>query len=136
MTHSRFLHSVVLIAIASAATASSAQNASSPKTVWGEPDLQGIWTDSTDTPLQRPAKFANQEYFTPEQRAELDKPRAAMIDRDRHSERGTERDVSGAYNSVFLSIKRVGIRTSLIVDPPNGRIPPLPREAQEIAAAE
>src|SRR5207248_5381690 len=127
---------VVLIAIACAATASSAQNPSSPKTPWGEPDLQGIWTDSTDTPLQRPAKFANQEYFTPEQRAELDKQRAAMIDRDRHSERGTERDVSGAYNSVFLSIKPVGTRTSLIVDPPNGRIPPLTPEAQKIAAAE
>ena len=135
MTHSRFLRSVVLIAIASAATASSAQQ-TVLRTVWGEPDLQGIWTDSTDTPLQRPAKFANQEYFTPEQRAELDKERAAMIDRDRHSERGTERDVSGAYNSVFLSIKPVGTRTSLIVDPPNGRIPPLTQQAQKIAAAE
>jgi len=34
------------------------------KTPWGEPDLQGIWTDETDTPLQRPAQYANQEFFT------------------------------------------------------------------------
>jgi hypothetical protein len=50
--------------------------------------------------------------------------------------RGTEVDLAGAYNSAFVSWKRVGARTSLIVDPPNGRIPPLTPEAQKIAAAE
>jgi hypothetical protein len=106
------------------------------KTPWGEPDLQGIWTDETDTPLQRPAKYANQEFFTEAQRTELDEARTAMLVRDRRSERGTARDVSGAYNSVFLSVKRIGARTSLIVDPPNGRIPPLTPEAEKIAGAE
>src|ERR1051326_3900387 len=106
------------------------------RTVWGEPDLQGIWTDETNTPLQRPAKYANQEFFTEAQRAELDKERLQMLDRDRRSERGTEHDVSGAYNSVFLSIKPVGLRTSMIADPPNGRIPELTPEAKKIAAAE
>src|ERR1700746_887513 len=84
------------------------------KTSWGEPDLQGIWTDESDTPLQRPAKYANQEFFTEAQRTELDEARTAMLVRDRRSERGTARDVSGAYNSVFLSVKRIGARTSLI----------------------
>src|SRR5438874_1887794 len=116
--------------------ASTAQNAAPLKTAWGEPDLQGIWTDETDTPLQRPARYANQEFFTPEQRAEVDRARTQMLARDRRSERGTERDVAGAYNSVFLSVKRIGARTSLIVDPPNGRIPQLTPEAQKIAAAE
>jgi hypothetical protein len=106
------------------------------RTVWGEPDLQGIWTDETNTPLQRPTKYANQEFFTEAQRAELDKERLQMLDRDRRSERGTEQDVSGAYNSVFLSIKPVGLRTSMIVDPPNGRIPELTPKAKQIAAAE
>ena len=45
-------------------------------------------------------------------------------------------DVSGSYNSVFVSFKRAGARTSLIVDPPNGRLPPLTPEAQKTAAAE
>src|SRR5258707_4744542 len=106
------------------------------KTPWGEPDLQGIWTDETETPLQRPAKYANQEFFTEEQRAELNKARLEMLGRDRRSERGTERDVSGAYNTEFLSVKRVGQRTSLIVDPAKGRIPPLTPPAHNIAAAE
>ena len=65
------------------------------------------------------------------QRAELDQQRAAMLAGDKRSERGTARDVSGAYNSEFLSVKRVGTRTSLITDPPDGRIPPLTPEAQK-----
>jgi hypothetical protein len=113
-----------------------AQNQATLTTPWGEPDLQGIWTDETDTPLQRPARFANQEFFTEAQRAEIDQQRAAMLARDRRSERGTDRDVSGAYNSEFLSVKRVGTRTSLVTDPPDGRIPPLTPEAQKIAAAD
>ena len=51
------------------------------KTPWGEPDLQGIWTDEFDTPLQRPAKYAEQEFFTEAQRAELDKQRTEMLNR-------------------------------------------------------
>jgi hypothetical protein len=105
-------------------------------TAWGEPDLQGIWTDETDTPLQRSAKYANQEFFTEAQRQELDKERAALLGRDRRVERGTELDVAGAYSAVFMSMKRTGARTSLIVDPSNGRIPPLTPEAQKRAAAE
>jgi len=107
------------------------------KTPWGDPDLQGIWTDEFDTPLQRPAKYANQEFFTEAQRAELDNERAVLIDRDKRGERGTEADVSQAYNfAVFLSTKRTGARTSLIVDPSNGRIPSLTLEAQKAVAAD
>jgi len=106
------------------------------KTPWGEPDLQGIWTDESDTPLQRPAKYANQEFFTAAQREELDKERAALLRRDRRVERGTELDVAGAYNAVFMSMKRTGTRTSMIVDPANGRIPQLTPAADKIAAAE
>src|SRR5499427_9909341 len=106
------------------------------KTPWGEPDLQGIWTDETDTPLQRPARYANQEFFTEAQRAEIDRARSELLGRERRAERGTERDVSGSYNNVFVSFKRTGARTSLIVDPPDGRIPPLTPEAQKIVSAE
>ena len=106
------------------------------KTPWGEPDLQGIWMDESDTPLQRSPKYANQEFFTEAQRAELDKERAALLGRDKRVERGTELDVAGAYNAAFMSIKHTGVRTSLIVDPPNGRIPPLTPEAQKRATAE
>jgi hypothetical protein len=119
-------------------TASKTPPASAPvlKTPWGEPDLQGIWTDEFDTPLQRPAEYANQEFFTDAQRQELDKQRAQLFGSDPRQERGTAVDVGGAYNTAFLTIKHAGARTSLIVDPPNGRIPPLTPEAQKAAAAD
>jgi hypothetical protein len=131
---------VAVISVSIAGTSAQAPTttpAPALKTPWGEPDLQGIWTDETDTPFQRPAQFANQEFFTPEQRAQLDRTRTELLERERdRTERGTARDVAGAYNSAFVSFKRTGARTSLIVDPPNGRMPPLTPEAQKIAAAE
>jgi hypothetical protein len=101
------------------------------KTPWGEPDLQGIWTDETDTPFQRSPKFANHEFFTEAQRAELDRLRSASLGREKRFERGTEADVAGAYNDVFKPKKRTGVRTSRIVDPTNGRLPPMTPEAPE-----
>src|SRR5712664_2422516 len=148
----RFSGSMTTVAIAGAAvgvvisasitpasiTPASAQAAPPPAlaTPWGEPDLQGVWTDETDTPLQRSPKYATQEFFTEAQREELDKERSALLLRDKRVERGTELDVAGAYNAVFMSIKHTGARTSMIVDPPNGRIPPLTPEAEELAAAD
>src|SRR5215470_1035431 len=136
--------SMLTVAIAAAAVSAAMSASVAPasaqapalKTPWGEPDLQGIWTDETDTPLQRSPKFANQEFFTEAQRAELDKQRSAMLRRDRRVERGTELDVAGAYNALFMTQKRTGARTSMIVDPPNGRMPQLTPEAQKVAAAD
>jgi hypothetical protein len=120
------------------AQTASAQTATAQtqKTPWGEPDLQGIWTDESDTPLQRPAKYADQEFFTDAQRAELDVQRAALGGKDKRAERGTELDVTGSYNDLFISRKHTGARTSRIMDPPNGRIPALLPEAQKTAAAD
>ena len=106
------------------------------KTPWGEPDLQGIWTVETDTPFQRSPKYANREFFTEAERAEFDRIRSDLRGRDNRGTRGSERDVSGAYNNVFGALKRTGTRTSLVVDPPNGRIPPATPEAQKKAAAD
>jgi hypothetical protein len=106
------------------------------KTPWGEPDLQGIWTVETDTPFQRSPKYATQEFFTDAQRAEFDRVRSTLRGRDNRGERGSERDVAGAYNNAFGALKRTGRRTSAVVDPPDGRIPPLTPEAQKIAAAD
>jgi hypothetical protein len=107
------------------------------KTAWGEPDLQGIWDQGYNTPLQRPARFANREFFTDEERADLDRQRSAVKGRDaRVAEVGTERDLAGAYNAVFLSPRRAGRRTSLIVDPSDGRLPATTAEAQQRARAE
>jgi hypothetical protein len=127
---------VVAVSIPQTSAQAPAASVTALTTPWGEPDLQGIWTDETDTPFQRLPKYADQEFFTAAQRAELDRARSELLARERRAERGTERDVSGSYNTVFVSMKRVGARTSRIVDPPNGRMPALTPEAQKIAAAE
>jgi hypothetical protein len=54
--------------------------------------------------------------------------------RDRRVERGTELDVAGAYNAVFISVKRTGRRTSMIIDPPDGRIPSVTPEFKKLMA--
>jgi hypothetical protein len=123
-----------------ATTESGATNAGpAPSTPWGEPDMQGIWSSDAETPLQRPARYANREFFTDEERAELDKLRATAIGREADEsrrQRGSEQDVGGAYNAaIFTTHKPMGRRTSLIVDPPDGRIPPLTPEAQKKRAA-
>ncbi len=127
------LSAVISVSIGATSTEAPAP---SPKTPWGEPDLQGIWTDETDTPLQRSPRFGNQEFFSEAERADLDRQRSAMKGREERAERGTVADVAGAYNDAFTPKKRTGARTSRIVDPPNGRLPPLTPEAQKIGAAE
>src|SRR5438552_18294333 len=84
--------------------AAAAKPGPAPKTPWGDPDLQGIWTNDYETPLQRPSKYANKPEFTDEERAVLDKQRAGIIGADRRNSRGSEQDVGGAYNAaIFLS---------------------------------
>lgn len=106
-----------------------------PTTSWGEPDLQGIWARDTNEPLQRPAKWANKEVLTDEERAALDEQITNIVGREADEsrrKRGTEQDVGGAYNAaVFTSHLRTGRRTSMIVDPPDGRIPALTPEQQK-----
>jgi hypothetical protein len=127
-----------MTAVGGAAVFATRTSAEAPamKTAWGEPDLQGIWTDETDTPLQRSAKYAAQEFFTDAQRAELDKERSALLSRDKRVERGTELDVAGAYSALFMSQKHTGARTSLIVEPPDGRMPPATAQAQKLATVD
>src|ERR1700736_1419787 len=123
---------VISVSITTTSAQAPAASVSTPKTLWGEPDLQGIWTDEFDTPLQRPAKYANQEFFTAAQRAELDQVRSGILNR-----RATERDANNGYNgAVFFTTRRTGARTSRIADPPNGRLPPQTPEAAKTAAAE
>jgi len=129
---------IVLVKVAPVGVAgqTSAATGSSTKTAWGDPDLQGIWTDEFQTPLQRQAKYAGKELFTEQERAELDNQRAGILRRDQRVEIGTERDVAGAYNAVFQSIKHTGKRTSLVVDPADGRIPPVTPEAKQRSDAD
>lgn len=88
-----------------------------PKTAWGHPDLQGIWLDEFDTPLERPAKYANREFLTEQERAALDE--------------GRREPEGNNYSGLYTSVKPTARRTSLVVEPANGRIPALTPQAQE-----
>jgi hypothetical protein len=86
----------IAAAAALIAVSASQTKAQAPlKTPWGEPDLQGIWTDEFETPLQRPAKYASQEFFTAAQRDALDRERTELLVREKRGEKGTETDVAG-----------------------------------------
>jgi hypothetical protein len=119
--------SALVVATLLIGTGQSAPNTTTP---WGDPDLQGIWTDIYDTPLQRPARFAGKEFLTEEEVAAMDTQRSAILRRDHREPTGSERDVSGAYNAVFESVKPTSRRTSLIVEPDDGRVPAYTSEAR------
>jgi hypothetical protein len=116
---------------AGTASAGTGKAGPAPQTPWGNPDLQGIWLDEFDTPFERPAQNAGKEFFTEEERKARDQQVAEDAGRNERANRGSAQDVAGAYNAVFTSAKPTGRRTSLVVDPPNGRIPDRTAEALE-----
>jgi hypothetical protein len=104
-----------------------------PRTSWGHPDLQGTWSTATITPFERPADLAGKEFFTELEAKEFERATLARTNRDRR-DGGAEADVARAYNDFWWdSGTRVvpSRRTSLVVDPPDGRIPPLTADAQK-----
>ncbi len=125
---------VVVVSFAMATIAGQAPAKQGPvgKTSWGEPNLQGIWGLEYQVPLERPDKYKDKAFFTDAEIAELDKERAVKPQfGEKRGEKGTERDVAGAYDSqVFLTRRHTGKRTSMIVDPADGKIPPLTPAAQ------
>jgi hypothetical protein len=104
-----------------------------PKTPWGDPDLQGIYDGASMTPQARPEKYANREFLTAEEAAALEKAATDNPGRNARAERGTHADLEGAYNDVFTHRRQNygrTRRTSLIIDPPDGKMPALTTEGQ------
>ncbi len=117
-----------------------------PRTPHGEPDLQGFWTTRTYTPMQRPKHFEGREFLTDEEMAQLTtlvtadgvdplgpSPLTLANDEERRA-RTVQRDPTHYNNAQWLTTAQpkalTSNRTSLIVDPPDGRIPPMTAEAQ------
>jgi len=117
-----------------AKAATSASKSWTPqRTADGQPDLEGVWTNSTLTPLERPAEFAGKEFLTAQEAADYVKRLLQQVNSDRR-DGGADADVGRSYNEFWRDRGNnlVGDRrTSLIVDPPDGRIPPLTPEARK-----
>jgi hypothetical protein len=101
------------------------------------PDIQGIWNFATITPLERPAELAEKEFFTEQEAAQYEKQVLERTNMDRR-DGGALADVERAYNDFWwdrgTKVVRT-LRTSLVIDPPSGRIPPLTAAARERQAA-
>ena len=128
MTH-RVLTALMMMVVLGAVPVAS-QTTTTPMTSWGDPDLQGVWTDPYATNLQRHPSLGEREFYTEEEVAELDRRRIDSQQRPRAA-RGSIADVAGAYDGLYISMRPTGRRTSRIVDPPDGRLPPLTPEVQQ-----
>ena len=133
----------VTAAVAITPLFASAQSSTRVRMPWGDPDLQGIWDYRTITPLQRPGDQADKEFLTEEEAASLEQE---ILDRNarlltRASEVTSASDqvdrredgTPGFYNNFWLDRGTTAVgtrRTSLVVDPPDGRLPQLTPEAQ------
>jgi len=117
-----------------------------PRTPDGHPDLQGIWTNATLTPLERPAALANKPALTDAEARFIEKAQAEELNKLDGASEGpllsaTGSAGTGGYNVLFVDrgseFARVGgmKRTSLIADPPDGKVPPLTDEARRRIAA-
>ncbi|HEX5108551.1 MAG TPA: hypothetical protein VFV95_08900 [Vicinamibacterales bacterium] len=100
------------------------------RTPWGDPDLQGTWFVTEDVPIERSAANVGKQFLTDEEVAAADKRKAEGQGRNTRAGSATTADVEGAYNAVFNSILKTGKRTSRIIDPPDGCIPPTVGGAQ------
>ncbi len=111
-----------------------------PRTEYGYPDLQGVWNFSSSTPMQRPAQFGEQEFLTQEQiQAAISRQEAQAVAADAaaarlvvNPEAPAATDNPGGYNDFWMEMANIGdtVRTSHIVYPLNGRIPPAVEGAQ------
>ena len=107
------------------------------KTAWGDPDLQGIWNHGTITPLERPAKYAGREFLTEKEIADINYESDHRADTEKRGDISIQTDVALAYNQFWWDRGKSVGRTSLIVDPKDGRLPALtPEAAQKDASAE
>ncbi len=146
----RTLTGTLTASILVALTISAAAQNDAPRTAWGDPDLQGVWDFRTITPMQRPSGQADREFLTDDEAASRNQAEVARLDRlDRKSadeaevggilDRGRGDDGEpGSYNQFWFdrgTSVAATKRSSLIIDPPNGRMPPLtPEQVQRQAA--
>ena len=105
-----------------------------PRTAWGDPDLQGLWNNATTTPLQRPEDLGTKAFLTDQEVADRD----LVVDEARNTDREPRAGDPGTYNEFWWERGQTvaNNRTSLIFDPPNGRLPALSADGKRRADAQ
>ena len=139
---------VAVLALVALAPALAAAQSGVPATPWGDPDIQGVWDYRTLTPLERPVELGDKAYLTEEEAAELERATLArnelLLNRERQAATAgdqvdrREDGTPGFYNNFWLDRGTTAIgtrRTSLIVEPSNGRMPALTGPAANRAAS-
>ena len=129
----RFVLVVAILCLAAGAAPGQSRTAAPLRTPDGHPDLEGIWSFPTITPMERPANLAGKEYFTEQEAAEYEKQARERNDKDRRPANAAA-DVSAAYNDFWWDPGTKVVktrRTSLVIDPPDGRIPAMTAEARQ-----
>jgi hypothetical protein len=127
-----FVAAGLAVSVAGQTPPPGAKGWTAPRTPDGHPDLQGVWDYRTITPMERPAELADKPVLSEQEVAEYEREQATSRNRDRR-DGSAAADVARAYNQFWWDYgsKVVGTRrTSLIVDPPDGRIPPMTPEGQ------
>ena len=112
------------------AASSAAQTGQGPRTAWGDPDLQGVYTFATETPLQRPVALADKSTYTDAEQKQLEQ----QLQKKHEENISTNEHFS--YNALWFvgDQGRPTGRTSLIIDPVNGRMPPLTEHGEKLRA--
>lgn len=127
------ISSVFSLTAMTAAVAQAQDDYAVPRTEWGQPDLQGVWNFSSNTPMQRPQRYGDQEFLTQEQiQAAIERQQASAAAADAAAaQRVVDPDAPpvtdnpGGYNDFWMEAAGIGdtVRTSHIVYPQNGRVP-------------
>jgi hypothetical protein len=134
------------VPVAGQAPPAATNGSSQFRTAWGHPDLQGVWASNSATPLERPKALAGKQFLSREELAALEQAARELFDGETDAAFGdsvfeaalnkakefkSNDGGTGNYNHFWLVERNFDNRTSLIVDPPDGRLPPLTAEAQQ-----
>ena len=135
MTERMIAATVVVIAAVLVGAPMVVQAQETPRTEWGDPDLNGVWDFRTLTPFERPEELAEQEFFTTEEAAAFEANKLAEFAVRDDQEPA---DIVGNYNQFWFDpgeTVSATNQTSIVIDPPSGRVPPLAAVAQAKADA-